>query len=66
MPSLIVHPEGYAADNDFDFGQIASTTVSFDRQNYFNPLFSLEAAWPLVIRNQDGRGYGEFIRLHRQ
>ncbi len=51
LPCLVVHPEGWKHQEDFDLGNLLSCTVFYDRQGIANPLFSLEACWPLISRN---------------
>jgi 2-polyprenyl-3-methyl-5-hydroxy-6-metoxy-1,4-benzoquinol methylase len=51
LPCLIVHPEGGNYQENFDLGNLLAGTVFYDRQGISNPLFSLEASWPLISRN---------------
>jgi 2-polyprenyl-3-methyl-5-hydroxy-6-metoxy-1,4-benzoquinol methylase len=51
LPCLIVHPEGWKRNDDFDLGNLLAGSVYYDRQGIPNPLFSLESSWPLISRN---------------
>ena len=51
LPNLIVHPAGYRYHDRFDLGNLLTGGVFYDRQGIANPVFSLEASWPLISRN---------------
>lgn len=51
LPCLMVHPQGYAFDDRFNLGELLASTAFYDRQGIAAPLFSLEAAWPVIARN---------------
>lgn len=51
MPCLVVHPAGYESGLDWNLGDLIGCNVHVDRQGVPNPMFSLEAAWPVICRN---------------
>lgn len=51
LPCLIVHPTGYRNSHKWGLGTLLASTVFYDRQGISFPTFSLEAAWPVICRN---------------
>lgn len=52
LPSVVVHPKGYGYDLPWNLADLINTTLHTDRQAVPFPLFSLKAAWPVVVRNK--------------
>ncbi len=52
MPMLMLHPLGVEdAGESFNLATLLRNSVPAERQPLQNPLFSLERAWPLIVRN---------------
>lgn len=52
LPMLVVHPSGHKKKiPGWNLGTLLSNSVFGDKQKIPDPTFSLERAWPLVVRN---------------
>ncbi|XGA79220.1 class I SAM-dependent methyltransferase [Halomonas sp. CH40] len=52
LPMLVVHPSGHKKKiPGWNLGTLLSNSAPYDKQKIPDPTFSLERAWPLVVRN---------------
>ena len=52
LPMLVVYPSGHTKKiPGWNLGTLLSNSASYDKQKIPDPSFSLERAWPLVVRN---------------